>query len=100
MHTLKNVNMKHLTKHVFLNNNLDEETKFTLMLVIINSANEAGESEKLNQTLVDRIMSILINDKKIHVNTIKYWSLEGEDIENCFYITPYIREVEKLIKDQ
>lgn len=81
----------------YLNNDLDDETKFTLMLVIVNSANEAGESEKLDAILLNRIISVLTNDKEIHENTIRYWSMGTEDLEDCFYITPYVREVEKLI---
>ena len=59
----------------YLNNDLDDETKFTLMLVIVYSANEAGESEKPDAILLNRFISILIKDKEIHENTIKYWSM-------------------------
>ena len=39
------------------------------------------------------IKQLLQYDYSIHERTIRYWSCEGEDLENCFAITAFIRSV-------
>jgi len=74
---------------------LDDETKFTLMILIINSLNDVlGIRERLSNSLWNKVSNILVDDNKIHMNTIIYWALEDEEEEEyIFPITPYIRAV-------
>jgi len=75
---------------------LDNETKFTLMIIIIGSLDDALRSGNFESAQWERVKSILLKEQKLHMNTIKYWICEDEaNLENCFHITPYIREVEK-----
>ncbi|MNI97357.1 hypothetical protein D3C81_1935320 [compost metagenome] len=47
----------------------------------------------------NQIRYYLLQDYQIHINKIRYWSLEEEDdIENCFSITPLMREILEHMK--
>ena len=74
-------------------NELDDETKFTLMMVMIDSSNDALDEGNMTLNNWEKINSILVADRRIHLNTIKYWMCEGKDLEDSFSITPYIRKV-------
>lgn len=76
------------------NNTLNKEEKFALMKIIISSYDEALTEEMANEKIASQIKSYLILDVYIHRNTISYWALLDEvDIEDCFAITPLMREV-------
>lgn len=72
---------------------MSKEEKFALMIIIISSYNDALEEGKIENSIWDKIRHHLLNDISIHRNTILYWALEGEDLENCFSITPFIRQL-------
>jgi len=77
------------------NNQLNKNEKFTLMIVIISSFDDYL-SEGIgteNNKLWNRIKQNLLQDYELHINTIHYWALDKSDLENCFSITPYIREM-------
>jgi len=76
---------------------LDDETKFAVMIIIIGSFDDALRSGKFELAQWEKAKDILMREQNLHVNTIKYWSCEDEaNLENCFCITPYIREIEKI----
>jgi len=82
----------------YRSNDLNDETKFTLMMVIINSCNDALNEGAFDLNIWEELDSILLIDRIIHLNTIKYWICdEDDDIEDCFHITPYIRKTEARI---
>lgn len=76
---------------------LNEEEKFALMIVIIESLNDAIEKSDVSEPILRKAKELLLKNIAIHTNTILYWSLEGEDLEDCFAITPFIRCVKKMI---
>ena len=63
------------------------------MIVIISSCDDALCEGNMNLNSWKKINSILVADRRIHLNTIKYWMCKGKDIEDSFSITPYIRKV-------
>ncbi|HEY9187561.1 MAG TPA: hypothetical protein VIR55_06625 [Ignavibacteria bacterium] len=71
----------------------NNEEKFALMIVIIGSYNELLKKGIHDKTIWGDIEYYLFKDASIHTNTILYWSLENEELDNCFLITPLIREV-------
>lgn len=71
----------------------NNEEKFALMIVIIGSYNELLKKGIDDKTIWGEIEYYLFKDASIHTNTILYWSFEDEELDNCFLITPLIREV-------
>ncbi|MFB0846905.1 hypothetical protein [Paenibacillus oleatilyticus] len=69
------------------------------MVLIISSLNDALEDGHSIGDLWNRVSYQLINDIKIHYNTIQYWAVEDEDLEDCFAITPSIRVIAKAISE-
>ncbi|MGQ7887487.1 hypothetical protein [Paenibacillus violae] len=76
---------------------LNEEEKFALMIIIIGSINDAIEKTDVDESLLRKAKELLLKDIVIHTNTILYWSLENQDLEDCFAITPFIRCVKEMI---
>ncbi len=77
---------------------LNYDEKFALMIVIISSYNDALSEGKAQIGDWDKIRYHLVNEINIHKNTIVYWSLEGEELEDCFEITPLIRELLNIVE--
>lgn len=77
------------------NQNLDEEEKFALMIIIIASFNDLIEDGENNSDVWVRIEQTLKQDMLLHENTIEYWALMGENLEDCFAITPHMRRIKK-----
>lgn len=74
----------------------DENEKFTLMIIIINSCNDALSDGILDKGCWEEVEHALIEDYEIHKETIGYWSTdEIENDEDCFAITPLIRKIKK-----
>ena len=80
-------------------NELTKDEKFTLMIIILESCDEAILKDELSEKIWSEVEEILINDKEIHEKTIDYWSwYDNENIEDCFYITPLVRKISEKIK--
>lgn len=80
----------------YQNNLRTEDEKFTLMLIIIESCNDTLCENNLKKKTWKKVKRSLIKDYFLHNQTIDYWCCEEEkDIENCFNITPLIREIKK-----
>lgn len=77
------------------NNTLNKEEKFALMALIISSFNDALEKGKANNQSWNKIRNYLINEYYIHKNTILYWALDDENIEDCFAVTQFMRDIIK-----
>lgn len=75
--------------------NLSAVEKFTLMIILISSCNDAIGQGGFSLDLWKRIEAILIRDVTIHKSTIQDWSCEEEPLEECYSITPFIRKVIK-----
>lgn len=75
---------------------MNKDEKFTLMVIIINSCDDALSNGSLDMESWRKVRVLLLNDRDIHKETIDYWSAEEiEDVEDCFAITPLIREIKK-----
>ncbi|WP_339293166.1 hypothetical protein MKY48_13635 [Paenibacillus sp. FSL W8-0187] len=76
-------------------NKLNNKEKFTLMIVIISSFDDYLSKGIGTEDIKiwNRIKQNILKDYKLHINTIIYWALEENDLEDCFAVTPYIREI-------
>lgn len=77
----------------YFKNNLGDIEKFTLMILIISSCDDAIGNGILEEKSWEKVKSILIDERSIHMNTIEYWACLDSDIEDAFNITPLIRLV-------
>lgn len=78
---------------------LNTEEKFALMIVIISSYDDAIGEGKVEESWASSIRYHLLQDIRIHKNTIYYWAmLDEDDLENCFSVTLFIREIVKVAK--
>lgn len=69
------------------------------MIIIIGSSDDALYNKDLDINLWKTISEILINEKELLNRTIEYWSRnDTEDLEDCFYITRFIRAVRSQIR--
>jgi hypothetical protein len=81
--------------HFYENVALNIEEKFALMTVIVSSYNDAIEEGKTDNIISDKIKYHLSHDINIHKHTILNWALlDEESIEDCYPITPLMREVQ------
>lgn len=70
------------------------DEKFVLMIVIISSFDDAITEGKAEESTAKRIRYHLLQDIGIHMNTIRYWSmLDEDDLNNCFAVTAFMREI-------
>ena len=70
----------------------NEDTKFSLMEMIIQSLTEQG-NEKLMNKKWQQVEPILNNDFDLHRYTIYYWCCwENDDVNDCWQVTPLMRE--------
>ena len=70
----------------------DEDTKFSLMEMIIQSLTEQ-ENEKIMQDKWKQVEPILNTDFDLHKYTVYYWCCwENEDVNDCWQVTPLMRE--------
>ena len=68
------------------------ETKFSLMEMIFQSLTEQKDEKKMEEKW-DQVKSILNENFDLHKYTIYYWCCwENEDINDCWEITPLIRD--------
>ncbi len=74
---------------------LDTETKFTLMLLIVASLDDLLREESVDSaTAVQRVEQLLRRDFILNLHTVEYWcQLEETDAENVFAVTPLLRRV-------
>jgi len=70
----------------------NEDTKFSLMEMIIQSLTEQ-ENEKLMNEKWKQVKPILNKDFDLHEYTIYYWCCwDNDDIDDCWEVTPLLRE--------
>ena len=70
---------------------LNVNEKATLMRIILEAYNDLVGLNDQECRYGDMIKKLLECDYSIQEETIKYWSCEGEELENCFTITAFIR---------
>lgn len=82
------------------NQTLSKEEKFTLMVIIVSSYDDSLGEGNIKSDVWDKIKYHLLNEINIHRNTILYWALDDEDLEDCFAITPFMRGIVKTNKEK
>lgn len=78
-------------------NNLNVNEKTTLMRIILEAYNEYILFEKQKDkkdTYGDKIEFLIKKDYSIFGEIIEYWSCSDEKLEDCFAITPFIRNLQ------
>ena len=69
----------------------NEDTKFSLMEMILQALTDQENGKLMNEKWND-VEALLTRDFKLHEYTIYYWcSWENDDINDCWEITPLIR---------
>ncbi len=59
----------------------------------------------INETYSKTLQEILVNEFLIFEDIIDYWSCKQDELEDCFYITEFIRKIKqeagqhKILKD-
>tara|TARA_R110000744_G_scaffold18586_1_gene49841 strand:- start:159 stop:566 length:408 start_codon:yes stop_codon:yes gene_type:complete len=77
----------------------DEDKKFSLMEMLIQALNDIDDEEDFDRNwklLIPRI----VKDFEVHEYTIFYWSCFGEELSDCWKVTPYMRGLWNQIKEQ
>lgn len=70
----------------------NEDTKFSLMEMIIQSLTEQGNEKLINEKW-KQVKPILNKDFHLHEYTIYYWCCwDNDDIDNCWEVSPLMRE--------
>lgn len=85
---------KDIEKYIAHYNSIsDEDKKFTLMEIIIQATtDQADEMDFLKYWEI--VKSFLKNNFKIHEYSVFYWCcFDNEDVEDCWKITPYMRQL-------
>lgn len=75
---------------------LSQDEKFALMSLIVSSFDDAISEGKNQEETWERIKKHLIQDLVVHRQTILYWSIAEEELnefDNGFCITPYMRQI-------
>nr|WP_261764423.1 hypothetical protein [Paenibacillus xylanexedens] len=77
------------------NHQLNDNEKFTLMIIMISSLDDYLSEGKGTDghKLWNRIKQNLRKDYELHIHTINYWAQDESDLEDCFAVTPYVREM-------
>ena len=71
--------------------NINEKT--TLMRIILEAYNDYVVLENKEDVYSEIIKEFLNSDYSIYEETIKYWACEGKELEDCFALTPFIRNI-------
>jgi hypothetical protein len=69
----------------------DEDKKFVLMQMILQSLEDLFDSK--NSKYCNIVKTFLESDFKIHEYTIYYWACLDENFDDCWKITPLMREI-------
>lgn len=75
------------------NSVLTNNEKFALMALIVSSYDDYLSEGNTTESVWINISNYLIKDFKLHKNTIIYWAQEDNEIEDCFAVTPLMREI-------
>lgn len=77
----------------YVNHKLNSTEKQILVKLILESYNDYVGEKGFHLYYTKKVRKILESEYELHNDIIKYWSCEGEELENAFYITPLIREI-------
>lgn len=74
-------------------NDLNFNEKTMLMRMILEAYNDFLTLKKGNDIFRERIKKFLKMDASIFNEILEYWLFEDADTDDCFAITPFIREI-------
>lgn len=77
--------------------NLNLNEKATLMRIILVAYDDFCTMNLQEDVYGEVIKRILIQDYSSHEETIRYWLCIGQDLEDCFAITAFIRKIKENI---
>ena len=88
-------NVNQLPEYIeyYQSKNLNINEKTTLMRIILEAYNDYVVLENEEDVYGEVIKEFLKRDYSIYEETIKYWACEGEELDDCFAITPFIRNM-------
>ncbi|MDQ0062923.1 hypothetical protein [Paenibacillus harenae] len=72
---------------------LNHDEKFALMSLIISSYDNYLSEGNFQESTWENIKKHLVRDMDLHRKTILYWSLVEEELDDCFCITPNMRQI-------
>jgi len=80
---------------------LTDDERFTLMIIILESYDDALRAGVAKARDWDKIAGALKRDHLLHRSTLEYWSLpEEEDISNVFHVTSLIRSLAESLRSE
>lgn len=82
----------------YKNNKLNADEKQTLMRLILESYNDYVGESGYKDNYSNELRDILQKESTLYHDIIEDWACVGEDWEDCFAITPLIREIRKVIR--
>lgn len=93
-------NINQLSDYIeyYQSGNLNINEKTTLMRIILEAYNEFLSIENKPDIYGEKIKEFLKRDYSIYHETIEYWACEGEESDNCFVLTPFIRNIKMTQK--
>ncbi len=77
----------------------DDDKKISLMEMLIQSLTDVENETDFNKKWI-RLKKLILKDFKIHEYTVFYWSCFDLNLNNCWKITPNIRELWKEIHNE
>lgn len=93
-------NINQLSDYIeyYQSGNLNINEKTTLMRIILEAYNEFLSIENKPDICGEKIKEFLKRDYSIYHEIIEYWACEGEESDNCFVLTPFIRNIKETQK--
>ncbi|WFQ79643.1 hypothetical protein PXH59_19205 [Xenorhabdus sp. SF857] len=89
-----------LNKYIiaYSNNKYSEPEKSTLMELMLDIANDfLTQNANCNDESITNVLNLLLNNHQYHLKLIDYWSLDEEPLEDCFALTPKVREIKNKL---
>lgn len=77
-------------------NSLNSNEKVTLMTLILASYDDYIKAFGEDLDYSKKIKQFLTYDMELFKNIIEYWSCDEEDLEDCFAVTPLIRQIRNI----
>lgn len=77
-------------------NSLNSNEKVTLMTLILASYDNYIKAFGEDVDYSKKIKQFLTYDMELFKNIIEYWSCDEEDLEDCFAVTPLIRQIRNI----
>lgn len=75
------------------NTELNSNEKVTLMRLILESYNDYVYEFGYNSVFSNKLEQILLNEETLYGDIIAYWACGDDELEDCFAITSFMREL-------